>query len=156
MSLKTSKIAYLTFLVVYFCGSQFVFGQSPKQIVKEFYRVHFKKDCCENTTEKHLNLIKKFLTPRLYEEFKQKIVKKDAFLKENGQGKTEFENFGFEYMPEDCQTTYKIGKENIRQQKSTVKVNFYNSIKCGSGLIGTFTIELLKVKNNWRIDAVSN
>ncbi len=144
-------------ILVLLSTSIFAQKQDASAMVQSFYKFHLSRSGIFNTGE--VKARKKWFTYDLNKLFQTELQREKEHLKVNPTDKPHFGD-GFPFQPfEECEragklikNTYQVGAATVKGEQATVEVKFYKPKECGSDLIDTYKVELVKTKEKWLID----
>ena len=153
------RIAHLvaTFSILILAATGMSQSSSPAPTVKDFYK--FSDAHSDLFNRRHIELRKRWYTPRLYRIFREELQRQTDMLKSHPTDKPFFGD-GLDFRPRDekCQAngrTYgfaqMIGEQFIRHNVATVEVRWAYPLVCHDGPV-RYRLVLRKVGGRWLID----
>ena len=159
--MKVRRVIFLTFvsaiLLVPVASSQ---NTDPASAVREFYEKEMKAS--QTFNRRNLDARKKWLSPRLYNLFRNELKKQSALLKTNPDDKPFFgDGFPFRPMDEPCEVNGKSYSRrfivqaaiNIRDSGADIPVRFSYPSPCTVPTL-TYTVRAVRSSGRWVIDDI--
>ncbi len=152
-----TKIIFLSIILVLLSTNIFAQKQEASAVVQSFYKFHLSRSGIFDAGE--VKARKKWFTDDLNKLFQTELQREKEYLKANPTDKPHFgDGFPFQSLDE-CESagkliknTYQVGAATVKGEQATVEVKFYQPKECGSDLIDTYKVELVKNKGKWLID----
>ena len=153
------KIKFIVLSLVLAFLSIGVYGQKQdaSATVQSFYKFHLSRSGIFNAGE--VKAHKKFFTEDLSKLFQIELQREKDYLKANPTNKPHFgDGFPFQSTNEctsagkSIVNTYQVSAAEVKGERATVAVKFYQPKECGGELIDTYKVELVKTKGKWLID----